>query len=102
MNHVIEMTDKEKVAMYMKLPKREIVMKVYEFLYCPCCHESAFATISIHRTKAGAYKAMRNHRTSAYLEWYEDRMRFGKTPIFSEYPYDFGKDWMIREIELND
>jgi len=35
-------------------------MKVYEFLYCGCIFESSYATVSIHKTKQGAYKAMRD------------------------------------------
>jgi len=32
--------------------------EVYSFHYCSCVYESAFATMSLHRTKKGAYDAM--------------------------------------------
>ena len=37
-------------------------MKVYEALYNDCIHESSFATISIHKTKKGAEKAIAFHK----------------------------------------
>lgn len=39
-------------------------MKIYEFVYNPCIHESAPVTISVHRTKEGALKAMRKHKNA--------------------------------------
>lgn len=39
--------------------KEEIIWKA---LYCPCVHESASQTISLHRTKEGAEDAIRKHR----------------------------------------
>jgi len=32
--------------------------EIFEFLYTTCIYESAYATMSLHRTKKGAYKAM--------------------------------------------
>jgi hypothetical protein len=31
---------------------------VWAFLYCPCIHESSFATVSLHKTEKGAEIAM--------------------------------------------
>jgi hypothetical protein len=39
--------------------------KIYEFLYNPCTWESAFQTISCHRTREGAEKAMNDHKAKA-------------------------------------
>ena len=52
---------------------------VYEFGYQCCIYESAMATVSIHRTAKGAYKAMREHLLHNYTEWYNARIKYGKT-----------------------
>ena len=72
---------------------------IYEFLYCDCIHESAFATISIHKTKIGAYKAMRNYLTTEYQKWYDRRIKRGKIRIGVN---KFGQheDWFIQTREL--
>lgn len=44
-------------------------MIVYAFRYNSCIYESSWATISLHYTKAGAYKALRAHRRMAFEEW---------------------------------
>lgn len=44
-------------------------MIIYEFRYNDCIHESASATISIHRTYKGAIKAMKDHKHQAKIEW---------------------------------
>lgn len=44
-------------------------MKVYQFLHNDFVWESAAHTVSIHRTIAGAYKAMRTHRLAEYEKW---------------------------------
>jgi hypothetical protein len=35
---------------------------VYLFEFCPCVHESAYQTISVHETEGGANEAMEIHR----------------------------------------
>lgn len=74
-------------------------MKVYLFQYNYCVYESGYVTMSIHRTKAGAYKAMRKHRVDEFYEWYNSRIMYGK---YSQFPYDFGKAWKISEETLID
>lgn len=53
-------------------------MKVYQFLYNDFVWESAAYTISIHRTLAGAYKAMRAHRLAKYEEWRNEKGGYAK------------------------
>jgi hypothetical protein len=55
---------------------------LYEFIFCWCIHESAYQTISIHRTKEGAIAAMNLHKKVEH----ED----------SKYNKD--KRWDIRQI----
>ena len=53
-------------------------MEVYSFDYCSCIYESSFAVVSLHTTKAGAYKAMRNDILNQYMSWYDLRIKYGK------------------------
>ena len=71
-------------------------MKVYSFLYNPMIEESAHATISIHRTRKGAEKAMKCHKEKQYKKW---RKIY---PTKNEEPFRFGyfEDWCIVETEI--
>ena len=42
--------------------------EVFEFVYTGCIYESAMATLSLHRTKKGAYKAMREFLETEYAQ----------------------------------
>lgn len=53
-------------------------MKVYSFDYCSCIYESSFALVSLHTTKAGAYKAMKKELLNQYMLWYNLRIKYGK------------------------
>jgi hypothetical protein len=75
------------------------MMKVYKFLYCSCIFESSYSTISLHRTKAGAYKAMRHHIMTEYQNWYEDRIRFGKNKDLGQ-KFGCHEAWTIDEQEV--
>jgi hypothetical protein len=55
--------------------------KVYIFLHTGCIHESDYKTVSIHKTKKGAYRAM-----NSYLN-----REFEKSRIFK---YLYGKEFM--------
>lgn len=72
--------------------------KVYVFLYCPCIHESAHATMSIHRTEEGAKKAMKKHK-DVKLKKFNDYLK--RNPHFTKY-MKFGEheDWCVKEKEL--
>ena len=77
-------------------------MLIYEVLYNPMYYESAAQTLSIHKTLAGAYKAMRKHRWNACVEHREDRLRFGNDGRARQYQYDAFKWWGIRKRELRE
>lgn len=40
--------------------------EVYAVMYTPCMYESAYVPLSYHRTKAGAYRAMRKSKLEAW------------------------------------
>ena len=105
-------------------------MIIYEFLYCSCIHESSYATMSLHRTKEGAEKAMKKHKIERRVdhdkliefqlneckEYYDKKLKEGKesaADIQTHYDYmvehytkedTFGahEDWQIGEQELLD
>ncbi len=70
--------------------------KVYEFMYTSCIHESAMATISIHKTRKGAELAMLCHQQEARKEF--DRMDY------EEHGFKFGEyeNWQVCETEVLD
>ena len=72
-------------------------MKVYEALYNDCIHESSFATISIHKTKEGAEKAIHEHKMEKikeHQEIYKD--------VIPEFNEGNMQQWSIIETELKD
>lgn len=72
---------------------------IYKFIFCPCKYESAYATLSIHRTLKGAYRAMNKHLNDNYMKWYNERITYGKK--YSR-KTNFGSDklWGIARAEL--
>lgn len=66
--------------------------KIYEFLYCENNKESGFTTISVHRSRKGAERAMAYHRDFTREEFIMD---FG-----SEHGWDKNQSWIIRETFL--
>lgn len=74
------------------MPDNEIV---FECLHCPCIYESAYATISIHKSREGAEAAMDAHR--AKLKDEHDLLYEG---LESVHPYDFAMDWKVNETPL--
>jgi hypothetical protein len=73
--------------------------EVYEFLYTDNIHESAMATMSLHRTKKGAYKAMRAFLESKYAEWYDERILKGKDKDWVD-KFGLHCAWAIQPIML--
>ena len=92
---------------------------IYEFLYNGCIHESSYATMSLHKTKAGAEKALNEHKEKAKVK-HEKNIKFMMEEIknnddltaedkkvlldnYDEY-HKFGahEDWAIGEQELLD
>jgi|FLOH01.1.fsa_nt_gi hypothetical protein len=76
-------------------------MKIYEFLYNDCIYESASRTVSIHRTKLGAYKAMNKFINDNFMKEYNERIKYGKD---RNYIWIFGVHewWGVKEIELQE
>lgn len=74
-------------------------MKVYHALYCCNIWESSYATISVHRTKRGAKRAVEVHKAFLAKEFREthgnEKTSFGHT-------YDSHKEWRVVEKELKD
>lgn len=72
--------------------------KLFEFVYCGMTEESSYSTISIHRTREGAEKAMNKHKENAHQEWKKNY------PVGSYEPFPFGRfeDWDVKEIEITD
>lgn len=75
-------------------------MKIYEALYCCCVHESSYATLSIHKTKEGAEKAIQEHKDQMKKEC-ED-MNKDDDWAKAHYIWNQDKDWDIHETELLD
>lgn len=83
-----------------KAMKKEKGLILYEFVYCSSVHESGYATMSLHRTKAGAEKAMKKHKSN---ERRKHNKMCKRSPDLAPY-MKFGQheDWGIREIEIQD
>ena len=77
------------VCQNMKELKIKIMKQQHVFIFGfqPCIYESAMAAMSIHKTKVGAYKAMRKYLMEEYAKWYDMRMLYGK------------RDWRYGSIE---
>lgn len=75
-------------------------MIIFELLYCDCVYESAHATLSLHKTKVGAYKAMRKHKLQAFEQWDKERREWGR--LSSRFNWNFAQDWRIGQQELLD
>ena len=52
-------------------------MIVFAFMYNACIHESADATVSLHLTKHGAYRALRNNLWGACVRDREAHLQYG-------------------------
>lgn len=72
--------------------------KVYSFEYTYCIYESAFATISLHKTAKGAYNAMKKYILEEYEDWRENGIRCGKQ-TFKHGQY---RDWRIVTMPILD
>ena len=75
------------------------MMKIYEALYNPMIHESASATLSIHKTLKGAEMAIEFNKNETQREWAET---IQNNPAMEESEWNFCRWWGIREVELQD
>lgn len=89
--------------------------KLYEFVYCGMTEESSYATISLHRTREGAEKAMEKHKVEEKIKYDKQMQRYvdsWKKEGHNEQAIneltksigEFGRfqDWGINEIEVQD
>ncbi len=74
--------------------------KIYEFLYNSNIWESAFQTISCHRTRAGAEKAMGEHKAKAKEKF--DKLYKNNPGLKIDIEFGEHEDWQIGETELLD
>jgi hypothetical protein len=70
--------------------------KIYGFEYTSCIYESSFETMSLHRTKSGAYKAMRDFLEREYAQWRDDNLKYGK----SLFKFGYFERWRIVDMEI--
>lgn len=77
-------------------------MIVYAFEYCYCRYEAGFCVESLHKTKAGAYKAMREHKVA---QWQQERdlyLRFGFSGDNRRLDYCWNELWRIQPYTLEE
>lgn len=75
---------------------------VFLFEFNPCIFESGFEVQSIHKTKIGAYKAMRKYLEEEYAQWYHERILFGKHYIIGIDKFGEHCDWRIRPVKVHE
>lgn len=76
---------------------------LYEFLYCSCIHESGSATMSLHRTKEGAERAMEAHKAERQKEWDERAARWAKEgSSLARTDLEDMESWHVAAIQLLD
>jgi len=88
--------------------------KLFEFVYCGMTEESSYATISLHRTREGAEKAMNEHKQKErlqhdkFIERYKNELKLQgiEEKDMGMYldSFQFGrfKDWHVQEVEILD
>jgi hypothetical protein len=79
------------------VPTIFVQLTLYAFLYNPMIHESGYITVSIHRTREGAEKAMEWHKHSEEIEWNE---LMGKD--IKEFPFGTNQSWKVEIIEVQE
>lgn len=72
-------------------------MKIYEFGYTSCIHESAMAAISLHKTKKGAEMALGFHKAEAKKDWID---MFPTKYDQKQYPFGDSERWDVFERDL--
>lgn len=79
-------------------------MKIYLFMWRDrFSWKPEFTTISVHRTKLGAFKALQRHkRGMAEHEQYNLKGRWGQRRKRRGEKFGENMDWFIKEMELQD
>jgi hypothetical protein len=83
--------------------KKEKNEYIYAFMYCPCIHESAYGTVSLHRTESGANAAMELDKEEQRKE-HEELYSTVCDDILDGLYVEFGtfEDWIVNKIILLD
>ena len=72
-----------------------------EYVYCfkinPCVYESGPITLSIHKTKIGAYMVMNQNLRDRYEEWFNTPKKYRET-----LPMERDERWFIEKEKLKD
>lgn len=71
---------------------------IYLAQYNPQIEESAYATLSIHRTEAGAERAIALHKIKIKQE-YDKKF---DAEYIKKYPYDKWQDWCVTDSKLEE
>lgn len=74
-------------------------LKLYAFRYNPCTWESSTTTISIHLTKEGAQRVMRNHKAKERRKW---KKMFPTPEAQKEFPFGADEFWSIYQIKIEE
>lgn len=74
---------------------------VFEAQYCPCIHESSYATLSIHRTKEGATQAVIDSMVEEF-ESYKELMKGDNRNFWTLKKFGEHEDWEVRETKIDD
>jgi len=80
-------------------------MKVFAAVYCDCIYESAYGTLSLHKTREGAERAIENHKKELRLRHEESVKHMAEhAPTFDmdEFEIHSWQDWGIEEYEIED
>ena len=83
---------------YQDLVKRAENTVIYLAQYNPSTEESAYATLSPHRTEAGAEKAIALHKIAIKQE-YEKTF---DAEYCKKHPYDENRDWCVTVSKLEE
>lgn len=75
-------------------------MVVYAFEHLECIHESAFYVVSLHKTKQGAYKAMREDLIYRYNDWRNSNLMYGHEPICMRFKFGESQRWRVKEMAV--
>lgn len=74
--------------------------EVYAFEWCDCVFESAFGVESLHATKAGAWRALRERVWQEATEAREGRITYGRLGMGRGEKWNWAKAWRVRRIEV--
>ena len=73
-------------------------MIIFAFQYSSCIHEEGMVTISLHKTKKGAEKAMRLHKKQEHKKWKELYSRENRG-IFK---FGMHEHWDVVDVEIQE